>query len=290
MDRSETLGLGIATAGHVLLLAALSLGLLNAPMPETLRPAPIDVELVDQVALESMARQSAPPPPSEAPEVGPTEEPAPAPTPAPTPAPAPTPPKPAPEPPKPKLTPAPAPKPAPPKPKPRPAASTPKSTSAPAKPTAKTAPAKDAGKGKASAAKGSRLGPDFLKDIEAESASARANPAPAAAKMGAADVRALNAEINRQIKPYWRPPSGADADKLVTLLSVHLDRDGAVVGRPELVDQQGVTEANRAQAALHAERAIQAVLRASPFQNLPPQYYEQWNWLKPLRFDARLAR
>jgi hypothetical protein len=76
----------------------------------------------------------------------------------------------------------------------------------------------------------------------------------------------------------------------VTLLSVRLDKNGRVVGSPELVDQLGVTASNRPQAKLHAERAIQAVMLASPFQNLPQEYYEQWKWLKPLRFDARLNR
>jgi hypothetical protein len=31
-------------------------------------------------------------------------------------------------------------------------------------------------------------------------------------------------------------------------------------------------------------------MRASPFRNLPPEYYDEWKWLQPLRFDARLAQ
>jgi hypothetical protein len=108
--------------------------------------------------------------------------------------------------------------------------------------------------------------------------------------MGPAQKSALDAELRRQLKPHWRPPSGADADQLVTLLEVRLDKNGNVIGSPQLIDQLGVNASNRAQAQLHAERAIQAVKLASPFRNLPPEFYEQWKWLKPLRFDARLNR
>ena len=108
--------------------------------------------------------------------------------------------------------------------------------------------------------------------------------------MGPAQKAALDAELRRQLKPHWRPPSGADADRLVTLLEVRLDKSGAVIGTPEVIDQLGVTASNRPQAKLHAERAIQAVKLASPFRNMPPEFYDQWKWLRPLRFDARLNR
>ena len=137
----------------------------------------------------------------------------------------------------------------------------------------------------------SRLGRDFLKGLDADTPSARNAPTSGSnAPMGAAAARALNAEITRQIKPFWRPPSGADAEKLVTLLSVRLDQNGAVIGRIEVIGQEGITASNRAQADLHAERAVQAVMRASPFRNLPPEYYDQWKWLRPLRIYASLGQ
>ncbi|MET0249780.1 MAG: cell envelope biogenesis protein TolA [Sphingobium sp.] len=340
MERSEKIGLGVATAGHVLLFGLLSAGFLSTPNPLKLKSPPMDISLVDEVALQSTAPRvsTEPPPPSEAPEKGPTEDAAPAPepepAPAPTPTPAPPPPKPEPKPepkPKPEPTPPrkevakPAPKPAPkpvekakpqPKPKPAPvkpaakakpapekpkasAPSTAKSNpapkaSAPAKSTAKAktdAPARASGAGKAEKPRGSHLGSDFLKGIDTEADTPRrANPAPAAAAMGPQQKSALDAELRRQLKPHWRPPSGADADQLVTLLEVRLDKSGAVIGTPEIIDQLGVTASNRPQAKLHAERAVQAVKLASPFRNMPPEFYEQWKWLRPLRFDARLNR
>ena len=325
MDRAEKIGLGVATAGHVLLFGLLSSGFLATPNPLKLNSPPMDVSLVDEVALKSMAPQvsNAPPPPSVAPDEGPTEdaapapEPEPAPKPEPVPEPTPAPPPPKPVPPKPVAKPAPPkPTPAPPKkdvpaakPKPKPAAEKPApakpapakpkpaAASAPAKSAAKPAakpkpdaPARASGQGKAEKPRGSLLGKDFLKGIDTNSDAPRTPAPPPAAAMGPAQKSALDAELRRQLKPHWRPPSGADADQLVTLLEVRLDKNGNVIGSPQLIDQLGVNASNRAQAQLHAERAIQAVKLASPFRNLPPEFYEQWKWLKPLRFDARLNR
>jgi hypothetical protein len=344
MERAEKIGLGVATAGHVLLFGLLSAGFLATPNPLKLKSPPMDISLVDEVALESTAPQISTPPPSVAPEQGPTEDAKPAPEPEPAPEPTPAPPEPKPQPkPLPKPTPPkptppkevvkeaptkPKPKPVPPKkevakaapkpkPKPAPEKPAPKAKPAPEKPAAKPspapqkpkaaaaaapskaksdaktksdAPARASGQGKADKPKGSLLGKDFLKGIDTNDDAPRKPAPPPAAAMGPAQKTALDAELRRQLKPHWRPPSGADADQLITLLEVRLDRNGAVIGTPEIIDQQGVTASNRPQAKLHAERAIQAVKLASPFRNMPPEFYDQWKWLRPLRFDARLNR
>lgn len=324
MERTEKIGLGVATAGHVLLFGLLSAGFLATPNPLKLKTPPMEVSMVDEVALQSTAPKlsAEPPPPSVAPEQGPTQDAAPAPEPEPAPEPVPVPPKPQPKPtpappkPQPKAAPA-KPKPAPPKkevakaapkPKPKPAPEKPATkakptpekpkAAAPSKPAAKAStkpaaktPARASGQGKADKPKGSLLGDDFLKGIDTSADAPRKPPAPApATAMGPAQKAALDAELRRQLKPHWRPPSGADADRLVTLLEVRLDKSGAVIGTPEVIDQLGVTASNRPQAKLHAERAIQAVKLASPFRNMPPEFYDQWKWLRPLRFDARLNR
>jgi hypothetical protein len=322
MERAEKIGLGVATAGHVLLFGLLSVGFLATPNPLKLNSPPMDVSLVDELDLKSAAPQisTQPPPPSVAPEEGPTEDAAPAPVPEPAPipepepvpapppkpappkaVPKPAPPKPAPAPPKkdvPKA--APKPKPAPEKPaqkpapqKPRPAAAAP----APAKASQKSATkakanalARPSGQGKADKPKGSLLGKDFLKGIDTESDAPR-KPAPSpAATMGPAQKAALDRLISDQIYKHLKLPSGADVELLVAFLEVKLDRNGRVIGRPEVLDVQGKTASNSPQVSIYKERAVQAVLQASPFQGLPAEYYEQWNWLKPLRVYARKAR
>lgn len=331
MERAEKIGFGVATGGHVLLFALLSAGLFSAPNPLKLNPTPMEVSMVDEAALTSMAPRIAtqPPPPSVAPETGPTEDAAPAPAsepePVPAPEPTPAPPVPKPKPAPPKDVPKPAPKPAPakkevvkvaPKPKPAPAAKAkpapekpkaaaaspakaapakPKTaTAAPAKATAKpktNAPAKASGAGKADKPKGSLLGDNFLKGIQTESDAPRKAPAaPAAAAMGPQQKAALDRLISDQIYRHLRLPSGADVELLIAFLDVKLDKDGSVIGRPTVIDVTGVNASNSAQVSVYKERAVQAVMQASPFRGLPAEYHEQWKWLSPLRVYARKAR
>lgn len=318
MDRAEKIGLGIATGGHVLLFAALSASLLRTPEPLRLKNNPLDVTLVDEVALQSAAPRIAvePPPSAQAPEKGPAEEARPAPAPAPAPVP-PPPPKAAP---KPQPAPKPLPKPKPvEKAKPLPKAAAPADKPAPRKPSetrpatpaksvktvtpvapsasklsTKATPKAASGSGTAQTSRASRLGPDFLKGIAAETP-ARPSPKPAAEgapaeKMSAIQVARLNEAISQQIYPHLRLPSGADVEMLVASLDVKLAKDGSVIGRPAVLSVTGQTDSNRPQVNLYKERAVQAVLAASPFRNLPPEYHEQWRWLSPLRIYARKAQ
>jgi outer membrane biosynthesis protein TonB len=111
MDRAEATGLGIAVAGHALLLAILSLGLATATK-KPLLSEPMEVTFVEEVGLKSAVTEvsTEAPAPSVAPVAGPPEEAAPAPEPVPAPPePAPAPPEPLPPPPKP-APPAPQPK------------------------------------------------------------------------------------------------------------------------------------------------------------------------------------
>lgn len=314
MERSDAIGLSVAAAGHVLLVAALSFGLFRSDDARIAPPDSIEVTLADEVALRTSSPLPPMPAAAEAPEVGPPEdaapapeaEPLPKPTPMPAPAPAPAPrPEPKPEPaPPPKPQPRPQPKPQPkPKPAPRaeakPAEKPKPSPKAEAKPAAKATPAKtsaktaakpaaakstSSGEGKAAAARGSRLGPNFLAGISTE------KNAPAESGTGAisdAQARALNQEISRQLKPHWRAPTGADADQLITTLRWRLNRDGTIASGPELVSQSGKTASNAPQQDLHIEAAIRAVRAAAPYK-LPPEYFDYWKNVAAFRFDRRL--
>lgn len=274
MERAEKIGLGIATAGHVLLFGVLSAGFLSTPNPLKLRTPPIEVSIVDEVGLEMAAPRLSQEEmrASEAPEIGPMEEAVPAPPrvkePEPEPRPAP-PPKEA----------APAPRPAE-KARPKP---TPVKKAEPEKARPKAEPEKRP--------RGSRLGADFLKGIDTERPTRATADTPPATKMSSAQVASLNAEIRRQLKPHWKAPTGADAELLRTVLQVELNPDGSLKGAPQVVDQTGITDSNRAQLQLHAEQAVKAVRLAAPFR-LPREFYDipgGWHSLT-LGFDRRLSQ
>ena len=251
LSREERIGLGIAAAAHVALVAALVLQVRDEP---TALPIPerMSVSLADEVSLQSTAPDpSAEPQASIAPVLSPEPEPVVEPQPIreivrPTP----------------RETVAPRP--------------TPRASERPT-PTPRPSPARPAG--------GTRLGDDFLQGVGgSERSDSRGTPA---ATFGAAEQASLQQAINRQLKPHWSAPSGVDAEKLVTVLAWELNADGSLAGRPRVVSQTGITDSNRPQAALHAERAVRAVQLAAPF-DLPEEFYDRWRRIREWRFDRRL--
>ena len=253
LSREERIGLGVAAAAHVALVAALVWQVRDdptaLPMPERMT-----VSLADEVSLESTAPDpSAEPQASIAPVLSPEPEPVvepevvrevPRPIPRPTVAPRPT----------------------------------PRATARPTPtPTPRATPTRQAG--------GTRLGDDFLKGVGgSERSNDRGSPA---ATFGPAEAASLIQAISRAIKPHWNAPQGVDAEQLVTVLSFELNPDGSLKGRPRVVSQSGVTDSNRPQQELHAERAIRAVQLAAPF-DLPDEFYDKWKRVSALRFDRRL--
>jgi outer membrane biosynthesis protein TonB len=264
MDRAEAAGLGVATLGHLALLAALSVGFAATRMPVP-KSDPIEVSFVDEIGLESTAPtpSAAEPTPLQAPEEGPPALAMPAPPPVrPVPQPAPS-------------TPAPAPKPtartAPPKPSP-----------APPKPAPATKPA--ASKPAVSRPTGRLSG--LLNGVSDRSSDSRSTAPPAVAA-GPAVQASLGAEVRRQLKPHWKAPTGADAEQLRTEVVISLAENGQVTD-VRVVGTSGQTASNRPQVKLHQEQAARAVRLAAPFR-LPAQYYEAWKSLK-VTFDKRLSQ
>jgi protein TonB len=253
LTREERIGLGIAAAAHVALVAALVWQVRDQPTSLPI-PERMSVSLADEVSLESTA-----PDPSAEPQasIAPVLSPEPAPVVEPeivreVPRPVP------------RATVAPRP--------------TPRATRQPTPtPTPRATPTRQAG--------GTRLGDDFLRGVGgSERSDDRGSPA---ATFGAAEAASLIQAISREIKPHWNAPQGVDAVKLVTVLSFELNPDGSLKGTPRVVSQSGVTDSNRPQQQLHAERAIRAVQLAAPFE-LPDEFYDKWKRVSALRFDRRL--
>lgn len=252
LRRDEGLALLAALAAHVGLVVVLTLRPTPIPLPP---PERITVTISDDVGLTSTSPSTAPAAAEEAPELG--EEATP-PPPAPVPQVAP-PPKPLP-----RATVAPPPKPA---------------------PLVKASPANTKPAAKSGA---SRIGDDFLKGTPGGAAKAQPGP-PSAANIGPAVRSALAGAISRQLKPKWVAPQGAEAELLVTILTWDLNPDGTLAGTPRVVRQDGITNANRAQATRHAEQAIRAVRLAAPF-NLPDELYPAWKRVTAFRFDRKLSQ
>lgn len=285
MDRAEATGFGVATLGHAALLAALTLGFANVVRPPVMND-PMEVEFVDEVGLESAA--PVPSPAEAAPRLAEVEGPV-----EPVAPPTPPPPVPVPEPlPQPKaIQPAPAPAPkAVERPKP-PKLARAKANAAPAKaPPQKAAPAKAAPPKQDSAAKAKsqpkgRLS-GILSGISDRETTSRSTARPAQKASPAVQRSLLNAVLN-QIRPHWRPPTGADVEQLRTEVSISLARNGTAT-RVRLLNTTGKTASNMAQVEPHREQAVKAIQLASPFV-LPPEHYDEWKEMV-IGLNARLAR
>lgn len=285
MERAERTGLGVAAIGHLVLLGILSVSIAHRVLPVKPVQEVMDVQLVDTIGLKSAAPAPSPEPPRqmEAPDPGPPKEAVP---PPPSPTPAPPPPKPAP--PKPP-TPVAKPTPAPPPVKPVPVAKeapTPPVKVAPAKAqpskllpdilkdirsAAKSESSKSDAAAKAERAAGAKIGPDFLKGVLSASAG---KADKARATVTGAQMNGLAAAIKRQVQPCYDLGAlgGTPAVQITTELQLRFNPDGSIAGTPQLVEQQGVTAANRAYAKQMEEVSRRAVLRCAPLR-LPSELY-----------------
>lgn len=281
MDRADRAGLGVALIGHVLLFGALSLSLLRpTPKLPPMNPA-IEVALVDAKALQTAApdavqEASAPPAAAAAPAL---------PMAPPEPIAAPPPPKPVPAPPQPKaVAKTPVKAALQPTPKPKPAAAQ-KAATPPQKKAAAAAPPRTSRLGGMGAELSQAATRENDRPGTGRGTAEKGSGTPAAktaAQLEASFIQALFVKI----KKYWRAPTGVDAELLRSNLVVTLNRDGTI-GSVTVVSQSGENENNANLKALHAERAVNAVRRAGPFE-LPPEHYAIWQSLGPITFDKRL--
>lgn len=328
MDRAEATGLGVALAGHGVLLAVLSLGLASATTKKPPLSQPLEVSFVEDAALES----SAPTPSDEAPaprlaEVeGPVEplappppaiEPAPAPVPEPPAPPAPTPApvqraqpaKPVPQATAPRQQPAkPVPQPAKPKPQAKaeppqpskPSTAQPKATprKAPAEKSASQKPAPSTpSAGKAPAAQQSQANAKAVARPTGRLSgllagiSDRETESRSTTPPAKVASAAVQASLGAEIRRQLKPHWKAPTGADVELLRTQVTVTLAPSGAVASIGEvttSGETPSNRSQVKLHQEQAVRAVRLAAPFR-LPPDFYEAWKVIRPT-FDRRLSQ
>ncbi|WP_404372696.1 cell envelope biogenesis protein TolA [Sphingomonas sp. MMS24-J45] len=299
MTKGERVGLAVAAIGHVALFAILSVVWSAKPVPLP-TPKPVEVSLVDDVALDQTA-PPAPEPPSQstAPDPGPPEDAPPAaePEPEPAPEPKPAPPKPAPAKPAP-IKPQAQPKPdavPPPKPAPKPApVKKPVAEKAPqpekAKPSpakANTLPAKTAvaatktagSNPRATKARpsGSLLDDDFRKGLSQTPSKAKATEAAPGATMDAKAAADIGSAIRRQVQPCAdrQVNPGPGASRIVVTIALSLNRDGSLAARPTVADDHGgVDDENRRYVDAVDRAAIAAFMGCAPLRGLPADLYD----------------
>ena len=245
-DRAEWTGTGAAVVFHVALIAALSMSLAAVnPSPE---PPAMEVELVDEVGLQSASPEpSAPPPASQSPEIG-KADPAAAPSLAPPP---------------PALRPLPT---------PQVDAAERRQAEIAARRAARAAPAKPA-------PRVSRLGDDFLKGIEDSSADSK--PARPAARFDALAQASVARLIADQIRPcaLQQRELGPGANRIQVTLNLQLFPSGKLKRSPTVVRVTGDDEDNARFVDLVVNQAIASYRQCSPLR-LPAELYQtpQGGW------------
>jgi type IV secretory pathway VirB10-like protein len=232
-DRAEWTGIGAALVFHVALIAALSMSLATIKRPPE-QPS-MEVELVDDVALQSSAPIPVPPAPATAAST----------------APEPTPPLP--------LQPPPPQAVAPPAPTPHPQ---PAVTQRPTAPSPRPAP------------RTSQLGDDFLKSLDGpQSAKAAAPASPhfdarAKASVAALFQRRVQPCANQQINP------GGGANRIRVTVNLRLRPNGTLAGTPQIVRVTGVDDDNARYEERVKDLAVAVYRECSPFSGLPPELYK----------------
>jgi hypothetical protein len=241
LDRAEMTGVGAAVVFHVALIAALSMSL--ASVREASEPPAMEVELVEDVGLQSASPEPpAAPPPSQAPEIGPAE---------------PTPPTPT-------IQPAPAPSMTPARPQPQPRVQKPAKPAQPAKPAPRV----------------SRIGDDFLKGIAASSPAAR-SAKPSAATFDSRAQASIARLIADQIRPcaLEQRELGPGASRIQVVLNLQLLPSGKLKRSPSLVRVTGDDADNAQYVDLVVNQAIASYRQCSPLR-LPAEFYQtaQGGW------------
>jgi outer membrane biosynthesis protein TonB len=119
---------------------------------------------------------------------------------------------------------------------------------------------------------------DFAKVIE--------DAIPEGARLDARTSATLAQAIRERIYRCWNPNAGGpDARSIATLLRVRVARDGAIIGRPDVVAQTGITSANAGYGRVMRDSAIRAVMNpACSLAGLPPELYDGWKEFE-LNFD-----
>ncbi len=92
--------------------------------------------------------------------------------------------------------------------------------------------------------------------------------AQAAASIGQAIQRQVQPCADRQVYP------GPGAERIVTSITLRLNRDGSLIGRPRVGRQRGLDDENSRYAQRVADLAVNAFVSCAPLRGLPQELYD----------------
>lgn len=249
LDRAEWRGTGASLAFHAVLLGALSLSIAHvAKVPE---PPAMEVELADEVALQSAAPTNVPTPPpaAQAPEVAPPE-PVVTPPPAPAPVPAPS------------LTPK----------------LVQKAQQTPAQPT----PTRPTVAKPQPQPRAPRLGNDFLKGVNDDLAPAGRASQASAPKFDSSAKMSVGQSLLRQAQPCADNQIylGEGANRLRLTINLRFNRNGRLARPPAILAISGDSDLRAKYGELLEDQVGRIFTQCAPFR-LPPELYDTptggWN-------------
>lgn len=246
--RTEWTGVGLALIFHALLIAGLSLSL--AKMKNTPEPPSMQVDIVDEVALESMAPQSVPepagsPPPAPSEAVAEPDEPAPVTPPPPTP----------------RAVPTPTAKPSPPVPPKKAQAQPTKPTRSPPTPPK---PTRRAG-----------LGDNFLDELGDDLSPRKGQSKPAAPTYNATAKASIGNSIAAQAQrcANREPFIGEGADQIRLRVNLVFARSGRLARPPRILGMSGDPSLRAQYGELLEDQVRRIFTDCAPFK-LPAELYD----------------
>ncbi|HJW40097.1 MAG TPA: hypothetical protein VJ476_02590 [Rhizomicrobium sp.] len=91
--------------------------------------------------------------------------------------------------------------------------------------------------------------------------------------------------LKNQIAQCWSPPvGGPNSEQLRPQFHLQLNRDGTVVGMPQLTAQSAAEAAGNPYMRAAADAARRAIMTCQPYK-LPPDKYDTWRDITSLDFD-----
>lgn len=121
------------------------------------------------------------------------------------------------------------------------------------------------------------------KPVRTAKAGPRVIPGVGTGNMMTADIADA---LRGQIYKCWSPPTGApDPRDVIVDYDLFLNPDGSV-GRVQMTPGTAIAAAGNPYTRAAAEAASRAIYTCAPYR-LPPDRYNQWREINPLRFDPR---